>query len=377
MKNRFIFFSTCMALVFLVAASWAEAPWEILARSEGGLETAALSAAGDVLIQEQLRFNRLNSAGEAAVQDLSVSERVFLSPNAGTYAIISYEGSPEQPEAASLTLKRTDGSTLWNLQHQFLNDIYPSDFGAAVAVARNNSVLDNRIYFCSIAGKLVKEITLPAVGEVSFSSSGDRVLINSGVEGLLLFDDRGNRLVELGSAHGFKISPDGRWTAVLYGPKLTLFHNGRPSYVGEPSGEILRGVAFSKDNAHLAVFSSHALVVLENPAGTVVMQKHLEVDGQFSFTSVDLALEAGCIAAGLERDLGSSVQGPERHPDGMIRLYNRDGSACYEKTVDYRHWNITTPRVSFSPDGKRLVVLTRDEIICAPLGSLCCEGGAK
>lgn len=377
MKEREIIFALILALLFLTAAAWAEAPWEVLVRSDGGIVAASLSPAGDLMVQEQLRFTKVNPIGQANAQDLPMSQRIFLSPSSGAYASISYEGPQDLPSAAALTVYRANGGELWTLSHHLLNDVYPFNSGAAVAVARNNSVLENQVYFFSAKGKTVKELTLSAVGEIRISPSDDRVLINSGVEGLLLFDTQGNQLADLGPAYRWNFSRDGRWVAVLYGPRMSLFHDGQATYVGEPSGEIVRGASFSPDNAHLAAFSDHAVVVLENPSGKVLMQEHLDMEGQFSFTSIDLTRDAACVVTGVERDLGESVQGPERHPDGQVRLYNLKGSICFQENVSYRHWNTTTPRVSFSPDGQSLMLLTRDEIRRAPLGSLCREGGEQ
>lgn len=92
---------------------------------------------------------------------------------------------------------------------------------------------------------------------------------------------------------------------------------------------------------------------------------------------MDLTDDAKCIAVGVERDLGESIKGPERHPEGEVRLYNRDGSICYQMGVSYSRWNTTTPRVKFSADGNRLLVLTRDEVMRAPVASLGGKGGER
>jgi hypothetical protein len=375
MRNRLIMLTTILALTNLTAR--AEAPWEVLAQSPGAIQAAALSASGDLMIQEDLGFTQVSPAGQASRRDLPMMERRFLSPSAGTYASIVYEGSADQPEAASMTIHRADGSVQWAMSHRFLNDVYPANSGAAVAVARAIGILENRVYFFSPQGELVKQVDLPAVGEILVNSASDRVLINSGTQGSLLFDMQGNQLAKLGPAHGLTFSPDGRWAAVLYGPQVNLFRDGKATYTGEPSGEIVRGVVFSNDNAHVAMYTDHALVVMENPSGKILMQNHLETDGPFLYTSIALTVNGGCLAAGVARDLGPSVLGPERHPDGQIRLYNLDGSVCFQKDVAFQHWNVTTPRVSFSADGKYLLVLTRDEVKRAPLASLGCKGGEK
>jgi hypothetical protein len=286
----------------------AQAPWTTLVRSDGGIETAAFTQTGAAMVQEQLRFTQVNSSGQPTVQDLSAEKRMFLSPSGETYASINYEGVKDDAEAAALTLYRPGGTVQWTVSHHLLNDVYPANSGAAVAVARNINVLENRVYFFSAQGKQIQELMLPAVRDIQVSASDDRVLINSGTRGLLLFDLQGQHLANLGPAHGWAISSDGRWVVALYGPKMTFFHEGQATYTGEPSGEIVRGVSFSPDNAHLAVYSDHALVVYENPSGKVLLQENLEVSEQYLFTSVALTRGGDCIGTGLARDLGESVQ---------------------------------------------------------------------
>jgi len=366
-----------LASLTLALAALAVGPWEVLARSPGAIEAAALSPSGEVCILEQLRFTRiLPGTAPAEVRDLPQAERIYVSPSGVVQASLVYEGVKDVANAARLSVSR-GGQTLWSLEDHPLNDIVPLESGGAVAVSRNLNLPKNSVYFFSPQGQLLKQIELPAVGEIKSSLTGDRILINSGVDGALLYDASGNQIAQLGSCYRMFFSDDGRWTAILYGPKVNLFVDGRAAYAGDLGGEIVRGVAFSPDNAQFATFTDHALFLMKNLGGEVLMQRQLDALGEWSFTSVDLTKDASCIAVGLERDLGSSVIGPDRHPEGEIRLYNLDGSICYQKGLTYSRWNTTTPRVQFSADGNRLLVLTRDEVLRAPVGSLCGTGGEE
>jgi len=379
MKNGVIrFVLVVFTLSLLISAAQAAGPWEVLARSPGAIESAALSSAGDVCVLEQLRFTRIAS-GTADVQqrDLPLSERIFLSPSGSVYASITYEGEQDMANAAILTLYGSNGQALWSLAHHPLNDVYPLESGGAITVSRNINLPKNDVYFFSPQGRLLQRLALPAVGEIKVSPSSDRILINSGVDGAILCDAAGNELARLGPTYRMFISNDGGWVAILYGPKMTLFHQGRATYTGELGGEIVRGIAFAPDNALLAAFTDHAFFLMKNPGGDVLLQRQLDAQGDLSFTSVDLTRDATCIAVGVERDLGESIKGPERHPEGEIRLYNRDGGICYQVGVTYSRWNTTTPRVKFSEDGSQLLVLTRDEVMRAPLASLCGKGGER
>jgi hypothetical protein len=375
---------TVNLLVLMVLASLSPAfgaqapgPWEILARSPGAIEAATLTTSGQVCVLEQLRFTRIAAGSvEAQVRELPMAERIYVSPSGAIQASITYEGVKDVANAAQMTVSR-DGKQLWSLEHHALNDVFPLESGGAVGVNRNINLPLNSVYFLSPHGELIKQLELPAVGEIKTSLSGDRILINSGVEGSLLYSAAGDEIARLGTAYRMFFSADGRWAAILHGPRISLYLDGRAAYSGELGGEIVRGVAFSPDHALFAAFTDHALFLMRNPSGEVVMQRQLEAQGEWSFASVDLTKDASCIAIGIERDLGSEVKGPDRHPEGEVRLYNRDGSICYQQKVTYTRWNTTTPRVQFSADGRQLLVLTRDEVMRAPVESLCGTGGEE
>ncbi len=359
-------------------SSRAEELWKTLLRSSGGIESAVWDVSGDILILEQAKFTRLFSPQlNANSRDLPWSQRVSLSPGGRVYALITYEGVKEELNAAELTLYTAADVPIWSLSHHELNDIYPLDDGAAVAVRRNINIPENTLYFFSAGGEILRRFELPAVREIWTSPSADRILVNSGRDGAILYSASGEELLRCGSAYRASFSRDGRWLAVLYGNKVTIFHDARATYTGEMGGEIVRGVSFAPDNSCFVAFTDHALYLLKNPGGEVLRQHVMDVDSQLSFTSADVSREGAYIAAGIERDLGESVIGPERHPDGMVVIYRGDGVECCRRAVSYSRWNTTTPRVVFSHDGSQILALTRDEIITAPLEKLCAEGGER
>jgi len=372
-----IFVSSALVWPLLAAE-----PWEILSQSPGAIESATQGAAGDVCILERVRFTHLNPAtSERVLRELPMAERVFLSPGGNIYASIIYEGQKDMANASQLIIYSVDGRKMWSIYHHPANDVYPLDSGGAIAVIRNINApiggVESNVFFFSPNGELLKQVSIPAPGEVKASPSSDRILINSGIEGAILFDSAGEELARLGSVYRMSLSQDGRWVAILYGPKMSLYHEGQPIYVGELGGEIVRGASFAPDNRLVAAFTDHAFFLLKNPGGQVILQRRLDLDGEFSYTSIDLTLNASCIAVGVERDLGSNIKGPERHPEGKVLLYNRDGRVCYQMSESYSRWNTTTPRVRFSPSGDQLMVLTRDEVMRAPLGALCVKGGER
>mgnify|MGYP005834492333 CR=1 FL=1 len=352
--------------------------WKKLHQSSGGIESAVWSASGEIFVLEPSRFTRLSPDHSGAnSRDLPWTQRISLSPLGRVYALITYEGVKEELNAAELTLYSMKDEPIWSVSHHVLNDIYPLDDGAAVAVRRNINILENTLFFFSAKGAILRSFELPAVREIWTSPTADRVLVNSGREGAILYTAAGEELLRCGPAYRAAFSRDGRWLAVLYGKKVTIFHNSKATYTGEMGGEIVRGASFSPDNSRFVAFTDHALYLLKNPGGEILLQRLLDPDSQLSFTSADVSPESGYIVAGIERDLGESVVGPERHPDGLIVIYRGDGVECRRDAVVYSRWNTTTPRVIFSHEGSQILVLTRDEILTASLQNLCAEGGAR
>jgi len=370
---------TMTSLLLMAAISLhAAEPWEIVAKSPGDIECAVMGPEGEICVLGQLRFQR-SYPGEKAdiIEELELNKRVFISAGGGKYASILYEGQGEGVSAARLTLYKLDGRELWSVSHQPLNDVVSLESGGAVGIYRNINVLVNDLYFFSGNGALLRRLSIPALGEVKASPSGDRILVNSGRRGAILFEANGEEMAELGPAYRMFFSDDGRWVAILYGPDLTIYREGKATYTGQLGGEIIRGVRFSTDNSVIAAITDHAFFLLKNPGKNVILQRQLDPAGQFSYTSVDVTRGGELIALGIERDLGSQVKGPERHPDGKVILCRIDGRIVYQKSVSYSRWNTTTPRVKFSADGRQLLVLTRDEVIKATVADLCAEGGVR
>jgi hypothetical protein len=342
------------------------------------IETAVISPNAKVSVLEYSRLtNRALSSSKKTLLDLNSNERAFLSSGGAKYGVIDYEGAGEMATVARMTMYAEDGAVLWLVSHHPANDLVPLESGGAVAMHRNINVLDNFIYFFDTQGSLLKEMKIPALGEVKASKAGSRILVNSGKRGTLLCDDRGNILAEMGSAYRTALSNDGLWVALLYGSEFRVFREGALILNGELNGEIIRGASFAADSRILAAFTDHSFYLLSIPEGRILSSQQLDVGGQLSFTSVEMSPDGGLTATGVERDLGPGVVGPQRHPDGEIRLYDRSGNLLYRKQITYSHWNTTTPRVHFSADGKTLVVLTRDEVIKAPVSNLTTKGGAR
>lgn len=372
-----------LGVAILLTTLWlnplhAEGLWEVLVSSPGRIESATIGHGGEVCVLEQLRFSRLSPYGAVPfTRELPLNERFFLSAHGSKYASIVYQGEKEMINAARMSMFSSDGRELWSLSHHPLNEVFPLESGGAVAAQRNINMLENQLYFFSPKGKLHKQLAVPALGEVMANSSGDRILVNSGTRGALLFNAVGELLSELGSAYRMSFSSDGRWVALLNGPELRLFYEGKPTYIGELGGEIVRGAAFSPENTLMAAFTDHAFFLMKNPGGKVLLQRQLDARGELSYTSVDLSENGEYIALGIERDLGPDVKGPQRHPEGEVLLYDRDGNILHRMGLKYSHWNTTTPRVRFSADGEQLLVLTRDEVIRATLEDLCRKGGVR
>lgn len=380
MKKKVIVFGGVLLLILILphTATWADQPWKSLAKSPGQIEAAVAGPDGGVCVLEQWSFIRsMPEEAQPIIMELSPSQRIFLSAGGTKYASIAYEGAGELPQAAQVAVYTSAGQALWNVSNHPLNDVILLDTGGLVGVQRNINVLDNAVYFFGSGGKLLAEVSLPALGEVLAAPSGDRILANSGTRGTLLFDNTGTVLSEMEPAYRMTFSQDGRWTAILYGPKLKVYHEGVATYVGSLGGEIVRGAQFSPENSFIVAFTDHALFLLKNPGGEVLLQRQLEANGELSYTSADVIRQGALIAVGIERDLGSGVKGPERHPDGQVLIYRKNGDVCYRMPVTYTRWNTTTPRVQFSDDGARLLVLTRDEVIQADVAELCGKGGAQ
>ncbi|MFH1736030.1 MAG: hypothetical protein ABIE92_15095 [bacterium] len=366
-----------VVIVLLTSICSAADSWTVLYRSPGQIQAMSLLTDQRVMIAEEMRLITVQKDSNPQAVNFAANERCFVASDGSCYAVIRYEGGADVVSAAMVTLFRSDGQPQWTIGKHLMNDIVPLRNGGAVAAHRNISIKQNFVYFIDSSGRIVKQIEIAALGQIMASPTGDRILISSGVEGALLFDHQGVMISKLDEAYRMAFSDDGRWCALLYGPNVKIYNEGTPVYAGNLGGELPRGVSFNGDNSRLAAFTDHGLFILSIPSGKILMQRQLDTNEQLSFSSIDIMADGSLIAAGVERDLGSSVKGPERHPDGEIRLYDPKGTMLHQQPISYTAWNTTTPRVRFGNDDENLFVLTRDEVLQAAVTDLSGKGGVR
>jgi len=351
--------------------------WQTLFRLPGALQTISLLPDQKVMIKEELSLIKLNDQNVSDHLSFANNERCFVAENGACYAVIGFEGNADVVSAAAVRMYTSDGSLLWTMERHQLNDLIVLPDGGAVAAHRNINIKSHPVFFINSSGSLIRQIKVPSLGQILASPTGDRILINSGTEGAFLYDKEGDLLARLDNAYRMSFSDDGRYCALLYGPNLKIYHDGSLVYESSLGGELPRGISFNGDNTQIAAFTDHHLFLLAIPSGKVLLERQLDPSDQLSFTSVDLTSDSKFIAVGIEHDLGSSVKGPERHPDGMVRLYNATGDILLTKEVSYSAWNTMTPKVKFDSTDKNLYVMTRDEVLKTSVVDPTVKGGVR
>jgi hypothetical protein len=143
---------------------------------------------------------------------------------------------------------------------------------------------------------------------------------------------------------------------------LKLFYQTKPTGIS-PKTNLLsaREMSFSPDNRYLSVIDKKSLYLFEVKTGKLLWQYILDKP-ELSFISVDVTSDAEKIIAGIDFDKGRGVAPEDRHTNGFVYLFDKEGKITWQKELSYKLWGAVFPQVKFSSDETRFSVITREKI---------------
>ena len=321
-------------------------------------------------------------------------QRIVFSPH-GSYAmLLSYTGAGDYyytEWAEILTLM--NGKFLKTFQNPGFNDAIISDDGIVVGIFRNINIAEqSKLLFFEKTGTLLQEVSLPIITEVK--SDLGIIGVNSGVRGLVFYNNDGRELLNLGTCQvfdfaGFAPFKDRPMEGENPGMPADYYHlncvysNGKtigyfnaknPDKRWEKSfgEEIIRHLDLHSSSGNFIAASKHVLYYINGVTGELIWSH--EVKAPVSITSISINRASGVdiyIAYGWEIDEGRSVGPMERHNKGgytvVLREYGRSQfKTLLKEDLKYSNWNIFTPKVKFTYQG--LLIQTMDEVRILKMG---------
>jgi outer membrane protein assembly factor BamB len=340
----------------------AELVWEIPTE---GRTVAGDPLEGRLILSSHQNLSVLDSEGKKLFHMELKPNQGFTSSDDGLFfGITTYstKASPGFLAAESFELFTAEGSKLWEVEDPEVSSFHISD-GArlVVGLSGGEGISNSWMVFYNGKGEEINRTEVSYPQGISFSSNGRYVFVNSATDGLLVFDDSGDSKFNLGRCEQFTVSSDGEHIAAVGEGNLELFHQGKLKDNLLKISPLFRGLRFSPENAYLAVIDKKSLSLLETDTGKLLWQHHLNQSGR-SFVSVDVSADAEMIITGIDIDKGREVPQNERHTRGSVLVFDKDGEIIWEKQFSYQLWSIFFPKVSFSSDGERFSVVTREKV---------------
>jgi hypothetical protein len=264
--------------------------------------------------------------------------------------------------AESFALYSAEGNKLWEIKNPKVSDFHISNqANLTVGVSAGEGSQKSRLIFYNHAGDSIRSIEAGLFQGISFSSNGKHVFINSGKDGLSVFDDSGNLEGKFGLCEKFATSDDGEYVVTISNGALKFFYQTKTTGISPKTNLLSREMSFSPDKRYLSVVDKKSLYLFEVKTGKLLWQYALEKP-ELSFISVDVTSNAEKIITGIDFDKGRKVAPEERHTNGFVYLFDKEGKITWQKELSYKLWGAFFPQVQFSSDETRFSVITREKI---------------
>jgi len=320
---------------------------------------------GKLILTSRESFRVLTSEGKESYQkNLKPNQGLVTSEDGEFFGIATYskDASPGFLAAERFELFSADGKKLWEIKDPKVSDFYISN-GAklVVGISSGEGSRESRLVFYNHTGKLISSTKIAFPQGISFSSNGKYLLVNSAKGGLLGFDGSGDLIANFGPCERFATSSDGEYVATISAGNLKFYHQGKPISNPMKINPLVRGMSFSPENKYLGVIDKKNLYLFE--VGTGKLLWHYTLDKpELSFISMDLSGNAEKMITGVDFDKGREVSPKERHTQGRVYIFDKDGKIIWEKQLSYKLWSFLFPRVQFSSDGKRFCIITKEKV---------------
>lgn len=319
---------------------------------------------GNLILSVPDKMKVLTPDGKEFYQaNLKPNQGLVISEDGEFFGIITFSktASPDFLTAENFDLHYANGNKLMTIEKPGVSDFYISSQANLVVGVSGNEGSQKTLLMFYRPANLFKNREVAVLKSVSFSLNGKNIFINSGKDGLLVFDDSLNLIVNFGLCEKFASSSDGEFVATIHADTLRFYHQGKPG--GDPLGvnPFIREMSFSSDNKYLGVVDKKNLFVFEAQTGKIIWKYTID-QPELSFISLNISGNAEKIVAGIDFDKGRKVVPEERHTSGFVYLFDKDGRITWKKELSYKLWGAVFPQVRFSSDETRFSVITREKI---------------
>lgn len=373
MKNvRGCFILIFLSLVFAQTALAVE-PELVFEIPVGGKTISGDVLDGKLILSSPEKLLVVTPEGEESYQmNVKPNQGLVTSEDGKFFGITTYSKntSTDFLSAESFALYSAEGNKLWEIKNPEVSNFHisnqarPQSGGQAnlvVGISSGEGSQKSRLIFYNHTGDSIRSIEAGLFQGISFSSNGKYVFINGGKDGLLAFDDSGNSKGNFGLCEKFATSGDGEYAAIISNGVLKFFYQTKTTRVSPKTTLLAREMSFSPDNRYSSVIDKKSLYLFEVKAGKLLWQYTLEKP-ELSFISVDVTSNAEKIITGIDFDKGRKVAPEDRHTNGFVYLFDKEGKITWQEELSYKLRGASFPQVKFSSNETRFSVITREKI---------------
>jgi hypothetical protein len=351
--------------LFLFNDVLADEPELVSEMSTDGLAVNGNILYGKLNLSSPQGFRILTAAGRSAFKaQLLANQGLVVSPEGEYFGITSYstEAAPGMLAAEKLELYSSDGQMLWEIENPPVSEFLISNGAKLVlGISSTDGNSQSRVVIYNRNGEKITDTLIGLTSGASFSFNGNHALINTAKDGLLLFDQTGRLTNRFDACDRFAISTEGKNVATISEGNLKLYVSGKLVSELKEIALFARGMAFSPDSKYLGVIDKKKLHLIEVETGKLLWQYTLD-QPELSFISLDVSRDAQRIITGLDYDKGTEVPAAERHTQGSVYIFDRDGALIWQKDLVYTLCGAMFPMVKIYEDGTRFSVTTREKV---------------
>jgi hypothetical protein len=372
---RNVWTKTCVVLLVLLSTSLLEAQQTRLKRIYQGTKEAPITAIQirgmDVLVfgpgglRSTLEAGTIKTydAPEAAKRGLALksNQRLVTSADGTQAGRITYTAVQERQLRVTFELLR-NGQSAWQVQSEGPTNFYVSNDGNTVVAVKQDihAPQDTTLTIYSQEGQVLGRVEQPLIRTTQVASDGTVVVVNTGSDGLLVFNRRGVRQYKLPASNDFRVSADGKTIASFQPNAVILYRQG------EEAGRIItkgiaRDVALTARGEYAAAIDKTTLYVYDLTNKALLFTKSTAGKRE-EYRSVDIAPDATAVIAGKLTVRQRRTRNKSGSAVAWVELLSKDGTLRHQESFTPASWNRFSPAVRFLAKGASALIRSRDTV---------------
>ncbi len=317
---------------------------------------------GNFIVYGRPHVSVFNAKGEALFsRKLTNNIKPAISDNGEFVGLATYaDRNPTSLKTTDFALFNPSGSRIGHIDKPSANNFKIASNGTILATEGTAGLPPTFVYIYSKNGDRRTMLKYQSYHALVISPSGKRFAVDKGPEGMEIYNDQGESIVELPSYESYAFDNRKDFFGVFADAELSIYDDKEILHTLRAAEYRIIDVQFDVDADVAAIMSERRLEVYRISSGQLLWELRLPNDEKW-FTSIAISPDGKKIAAGIDINLGPDVPKESRHVEGDLYLFSVDGQLLARHRENYQLWSKGIPYVCFSDDDE-VVVVTREKI---------------